>query len=163
LNGIAFLVAGLAAFYLKPDSIQSRALLAFGAIWGLALLLAVDAFTAGWLEPFGLVLESLTPAAVLHLACTFPEPRIRSPPPLVLLSLAGLAVGLVQVWAFWRSYPLLLAVNDAVYLALAAAGVVAMASIAAAAFGARTTPLGRRRARVVLAGAIVAFGLPLLA
>src|SRR5262249_10254474 len=29
--------------------------------------------------------------------------------------------------------------------------------------GARTTPLGRRRARVVLAGAIVAFGLPLLA
>ena len=163
LNGLAFLVAALVAFYLKPESIQSRALLAFGAIWGLALLLAVDAFTAGWLEPLGLVLESLTPAAVLHLACTFPEPRIRSTRPLVLLYLAGLAVGLVQVWAFWRSYPVLLAVNDAVYIALAAAGLVAMASIAAAAFGARTTPLGRRRARVVLAGAIVAFGLPLLA
>jgi len=163
LNGVAFLVAALAAFYLKPESIQSRALLAFGAIWGLTLLLAVDAFTAGWLEPLGLVLESLTPAAVLHLACTFPEPRIRSTRPLVLVYLAGLAVGLVQVWAFWRSYPILLAVNDAVYLALAAAGLVAMASIAAAAFGARTTPLGRRRARVVLAGAIVAFGLPLVA
>src|SRR5262245_7459369 len=163
LNGIAFLIAALAAFYLKPESIQSRALLAFGAIWGLALLLAVDAFTAGWLEPLGLVLESLTPAAVMHLACTFPEPRIRSTRPLVLLYLAGLAVGLVQVWAFWRSYPILLAVDDAVYLALAAAGLVAMGSIAAAAFGARTTPLGRRRARVVLAGAIIAFGLPLLA
>jgi two-component system, NtrC family, sensor histidine kinase HydH len=163
LNGAAFLAAALAAFYLKPESIQSRALLAFGAIWGLALLLAVDAFTAGWLEPLGLVLESLTPAAVLHLACTFPELRIRSTRPLALLYLAGLTVGLVQVWAFWRSYPILLAVNDAVYLALAAAGVVAMGSIAAAAFAARTTPLGRRRARVVLAGAIVAFGLPLLA
>jgi signal transduction histidine kinase len=163
LNGAAFLAAALAAFYLKPESIQSRALLAFGAIWGLALLLAVDAFTAGRLEPLGLVLESLTPAAVLHLACTFPELRIRSTRPLALLYLAGLTVGLVQVWAFWRSYPILLAVNDAVYLALAAAGVVAMGSIAAAAFAARTTPLGRRRARVVLAGAIVAFGLPLLA
>jgi two-component system, NtrC family, sensor histidine kinase HydH len=163
LNGAAFLAAALAAFYLKPESIQSRALLAFGAIWGLALLLAVDAFTAGRLEPLGLVLESLTPAAVLHLACTFPELRIRSTRPLALLYLAGLTVGLVQVWAFWRSYPILLAVNDAVYLALAAAGVVAICSIAAAAFAARTTPLGRRRARVVLAGAIVAFGLPLLA
>src|SRR5262245_32668206 len=161
LNGVAFLVAALAAFYLKPESIQSRALVAFGAIWGLALLLAVDAFTVGRFEPLGLVLESLTPAAVLHLACTFPEPRIRSARPLVVLYFAGLAAGLVQVWAFWRSYAILLAVNDAVYLALAAAGVVALASITAAAFGARTTPLGRRRARVVLAGAIVAFGLPL--
>lgn len=163
LNGTAFLSAALAAFYLKPESIQSRALLAFGAIWGLALLLAVDAFTAGRFEPLGLVLESLTPAAVLHLACTFPQPRIRSTRPLALLYLAGLAAGLVQVWAFWRSYAVLLAVNDAVYLALAAAGVVAMGSIAAAAFGPRTTPLGRRRARVVLAGAILAFGLPLVA
>jgi signal transduction histidine kinase len=161
LNGAAFLAAALAAFYLKPESIQSRALLAFGTIWGLALLLAVDVFTGGWLEPLGLVLESLAPAAVLHLACTFPEPRIRAGRPLAVLYAAGLAAGLIQLVAYWRSYRVLLAVNDAVYLALAGAGVVAMGSIAAAAFGRRVTPLGRRRARVVLAGAIFAFGLPI--
>jgi signal transduction histidine kinase len=160
LNGLAFLAAGLAAFYLKPESLQSRAVLAFGAIWGLALLLAVDAFTAGRLEPLGLVVESLAPAAALHLALTFPEPRVRSARPLAALYGLGLVVGLTQAAAYWRSYPTLIAVNDAVYLALAAAGLVAFASIAAAAVRG-TTPLGRRRARVVLAGAILAFGLPL--
>ena len=151
LNGVAFLAAGLAAFYLKPESLQSRAMLAFGGVWGLALLLAVDAFTAGRLEPLGLVVESLAPAATLHLALTFPEPRIRSARPLAVLYGVGLAIGTLQAAAYWRSYRTLIALNDAVYLALAGAGLVAFACIATAAFGA-ATPLARRRARVVLRG-----------
>lgn len=159
-NGIAFLVSGLAAFYLKPESPQSRALLTFGAIWGLVLLLAVDAFTAGRFGPLGLLLESLAPAATVHLALVFPEPR-RHPrwlPP--VLYGAGLALGAAQLTTYWRAYDTLIAVNDATYLSLAASGLVALAAIAAAAARAPTA-VGRRRARVVLAGTVLAFGLPL--
>jgi len=75
LNGLAFLGIGLAVFYLKPDSRQSRALLAFGVVWGLYLVLDVDLFTAGRLHGLPLVLGALSPAAILHLGLTFPEPR----------------------------------------------------------------------------------------
>lgn len=159
-NGIAFLGSGLAAFYLKPESPQSRALLSFGTIWGLVLLLAVDAFTAGRFGPLGLLLESLAPAATVHLALVFPEPR-RHPrwAPAFLYGI-GLGVGTAQIATYWDAYDTLIAINDATYLSLAASGVVAFAAIAAAAARA-PTPVGRRRARVVLAGTVLAFGLPL--
>ena len=59
LNGLAFLAVGLAVFYLKPESRQSRALLAFGVVWGLYLLLDLDLFTAGRFGALALVLEAL--------------------------------------------------------------------------------------------------------
>jgi len=159
-NGIAFLASGLAAFYLRPESVQARGLLAFTTVWGLVLLLAVDAFTAGRLGPLGLVFESLAPAATLHLALSFPEPR---PYPwwwLASLYGLGLVLGAAQVGSYWSAYRVLIALNDGMYLALAVTGLVALTAIALAARNART-PLGRRRARVVLAGSILAFGLPL--
>src|SRR5262245_10895706 len=162
INGLAFLLTGFAVFYLKPESPQSRAVLTFGVIWGLTLVLAVDLFTVGRLRYLYFLLEALSPAAILHLSLYFPEPRLKRKGPLVALYACAFAVGLVQVAAFDRSRALLLAVNDAVYLAIAAAGVAALVSIAAGAFG-RGSPLARRRARVVLAGAITAFGIPLLA
>src|SRR5262245_22963995 len=162
LNGLVFLVTGLAVFYLKPESPQSRALLAFGTIWGLVLLLAVDVLTAGHLQRLYFLLQGLAPATILHLALRFPEVRRRHTALLVAAYGLGLVAGTVQVWAFWHDVPLLVAVDDAVYLAMAAAGMVATAAIARGAFGA-ASPLARRRARVVLAGAIAAFGIPLLA
>jgi signal transduction histidine kinase len=160
LNGLAFLLTGLAVFWLNPDSKQSRAVLAFGWVWGLTLLLAVDLFTAGRLQDLYFSFEAAAPAAALHIALRFPEGE-RGGRLITGAYAIAVVVGLVQVWAFHHSYPLLIAVNDAVYLALAAAGVLSMTHIARAAFGRRATPLARRRARVVLAGAIVAFGLPL--
>src|SRR5262249_9868009 len=156
LNGLAFLLTGLAVFWLNPDSKQSRAVFAFGCVWGLTLLLAVDLFTAGRLQDLYFLFEAAAPAAALHVALRFPEGD-RGGRLIAAAYAIAVAVGAVQVWAFHRSYPLLIAVNDAVYLALAAAGVLSMAHIARAAFGRRATPLARRRARVVLAGAIVAF------
>ncbi|MFQ5457887.1 MAG: hypothetical protein ACE5FC_05480, partial [Myxococcota bacterium] len=64
LNGLAFLLTGLAVFYLKPDTRQSHALLAFGATWGLTLILAVDLFTAGRLQAIYFLVEALSPAAI---------------------------------------------------------------------------------------------------
>ena len=165
LNGLAFLAIGLAVFYLKPESGQSQALLAFGGIWGLTLILAVDLFTTGRFQAIYFLLEALSPAAILHLGLAFPEvrrPLRNSNRPLWLIYGLALIVGLTQSYFYRRSYPALLAVNNAVYLAIAGAGVVALTSIILGAFRA-DSPLTRRRARVVLAGAIMAFLIPLLA
>ena len=164
LNGLAFLAVGLAVFYLKPESRQSRALLAFGVVWGLYLLLDLDLFTAGRFGALALVLEALAPAAILHLALTVPEPRppfTRSGRPLVWLYAPGLAAGLAQLWMFRRAYAGLLFLNEAVFLAIAAASLAGMVSVAVATVRGGT-PLARRRARVVLTGAIVAFLAPVL-
>ena len=164
LNGVAFLAVGLAVFYLKPESRQSRALLAFGVVWGLYLLLDLDLFTADRFHGLALLLEGLAPAAILHLALTVPEPRPpvrRSGRPLGWLYAVGFAVGMAQLWLFRRWYEGLYVLNAIVFLAIAAASLAGMASVAVAAFRGRT-PLARRRARVVLTGAVVAFLVPVL-
>lgn len=162
LNGLVFLVTGLAVFYLKPDSRQCRAVLAFGVCWGLTLLMAADFVVAGWVGRGYFALQALALASIVHLALVFPEPRVASGRPLAVLYLAAGALGLVQQRLWAEGAPSLIAVDDAVYLAIAAAGVAAMTSIAMAAVRGHT-PLARRRARVVLAGAIAAFGLPMVA
>ena len=165
LNGLAFLAVGLAVFYLKPDSRQSRALLAFGVVWGLYLVLDVDLFTAGRLHGLPLVLGALSPAAILHLGLTFPEPRApvkQSSRPLVMVYAAGLVAGLAEVWMFHRWYAGLLVLDNALYLTLAGVSLLAMGWLAVGTFRGES-PLARRRARVVLAGAITAFAIPVLA
>lgn len=162
LNGLAFLVVGLAVFWLKPESPQSRAMLAFGTVWGLTLVLAVDVFGGGRFESLYFVLQGVAPATILHLALVFPENRLRSARVLLPAYAAGLAAGGVEAWAFRHSWTALLALDNATYLALAAATIFALASIARAVFRA-ATPLARRRARVVLAGAVVAFLIPVVA
>jgi two-component system, NtrC family, sensor histidine kinase HydH len=160
VNGLVFVLTGLAVFYLKPESAQSRAVLPFGVLWGLALLiLAVDLWTAGRLQYLYVLLEPVVPVAVLHLARRFPEVRGSGRRTLGWLYGLGLLVGAVQVWAFWHAFPLLVAVGNVVNLSIGASGIVAIGSIAVAAFGRRATPLARRRARIVLAGAVAAFGI----
>ncbi|TMA37747.1 MAG: GAF domain-containing protein [Deltaproteobacteria bacterium] len=164
LNGFAFLAVGLAVFYLKPESRQSRALLAFGVVWGLYLLLDLDLFTAGRFGGLAFLLEALAPAAILHLALTVPEPRpplTRSGWPLVWLYAVSVAAGLAQLWLFGHAYRALLFLNTVVFLAIAGTSLVGMASLALAAAHGRT-PLARRRARVVLTGTIVAFLVPVI-
>lgn len=164
-NGLSLLVAGLAVFYLKPDAAQSRALLAFGLIWGLWLLLSIDLFTAGRLQWLYFFLEAMAPAAVLHFVLEFPAlrwPLTASRAWLVPLYLAALAVGAAQTHWFAASYRDLLWLNNLVYLAVAVVGLFALGVIARdAVWGA--TAIARRRARVVSAGAIAAFLLPQLA
>ena len=165
LNGLVFLAAGLAVFYLKPESPQSRALLAFGVVFGLLLVLCTDLFTAGRLDPLYFVVQGLCPAALVHLALTFPEvrwPLRTSTRPLAWLYAAGLAAGLAEIALYRHAIPALLAVDEAVWLAAAAAGALAMLSVARSALRGET-PLARRRARVVLAGAGLAFLVPLAA
>jgi len=160
-TGLAFLLTGLAVFYLKPELPQSRAVLAFGLVWGTTLLLAVDLFTTGWLDRLYFVFEALSVAAGVHLALCFPENRLRRPGVLAVGYGAALAVGIGQSWAFVHAPERLLPLNDAVYLALAASCLCVLVTVAAGAFGGGT-PLVRRRARIVLAGWLVAFVVPLV-
>ena len=165
LNGLVFLAAGLAVFYLRPDSRQSRALLAFGTVWGLMLVLCADLFTTSRLDVLAFAFQGMCPAAILHFGLTFPEPRppvLRSARPLLVLYGGGLATGLIERLALWDRPHALLLVDNGVWLAIAVAGGIAMSTVALGALGART-PVGRRRARVVLAGIITAFLIPLLA
>lgn len=164
-NGLAFLIAGLAVFYLKPDSRQSRALLAFGSIWGLMLTLCLDLFTAGRLDAVYFIAEALCPAAVLHFALTFPEPRPpvkRSGRILWIPYAIGLLVGCALVWLYHRDHAALLELDNGVWLAIIATGLLAMATTSLSAIQS-THPLARRRARVVLSGGVFAFALPMLA
>ena len=163
LNGLAFLVTGLAVFWLKPESRQSHALLAFGVIWGLTLVLAVDVLCSGRLERVYFMLQALSPAAILHLGLTFPEPRFpvkRSAGFLAGIYGVGLLAGFAQNRLLYRSYEGYLPLDNAVYLALAATGAIAIGSMAISVFRAHS-PLARRRARVVLAGSLAAFLIPL--
>jgi signal transduction histidine kinase len=160
-TGLVFLLTGLAVFYLKPELPQSRAVLAFGLVWGATLLLAIDLFTTGWLDRLYFVCEALSVAAGVHLALRFPEDRLRRPALLALGYAAALAVGLVQSWAFAHARALLLPLNDAVYLGLGASCLCVLVTVAMGAFG-RGAPLVRRRARIVLAGWLIAFVVPLV-
>src|SRR6185436_4444752 len=72
------------------------------------------------------------------------------------------AIGLVEVIAYRRHVGLLLAVDKGVWLTFAAAGALSMAGIAHDAFRS-ASPIARRRARVVLTGAVLAFLLPMIA
>lgn len=164
-NGLVFLATGLAVFWLRPESRQGRAVLAFGIAWGLMLALCLDLFTAGRLAFAYLVVQGLCPAALVHLALTFPEvrrPVRRSVVPIAAAYGVGAAVGVGEAILYQHDVARQLVLDEVVWLAVAATGVLSMLSIAVGAVRG-STPLVRRRARVVLAGSLIAFLVPLVA
>jgi len=164
-NGVIFLLTGLAVFYLRPESPQGRSVLAFGTIWGTMIVAAVALFTAGAASRWYFLLEALCPVAILHLTSTFPSvhgtARSRRAVLVPLYALAA-AVGVAEVVAFRRSPSTVLALSKATWMATLVAGALSMVTTAASAWG-DALPIARRRARVVLAGTIAAFLVPLVA
>lgn len=164
LAGLAFFGTALAVFHFRPRLPAARASLALGATLGTAMLLALDLFSAFWLERFYFVAESLMPAALLHFALCFPEEKdlVRRWPSLrwlVYLPFVPLAVA--QNLALRSDPALHLRLNDWAYTATAGAGFVVFASLLHA-FGAARSPLARQQAKVVLAGVAAAAFLPSL-
>src|SRR5262249_56795523 len=99
---------------------------------GLMQLLALDLFSAAWLQRLYFVIESLVPAVLLHFALCFPEEKavVRRHPALKWGVYAACApFALLQNWFLTRDPERHLLVNDWVYVAAAVAGVVAMAAL----------------------------------
>lgn len=164
-NGVVFLLTGLAVFFLRPESPQGRAVLAFGTTWGTMIVAAVALFTAGDASRWYFLAEALCPVAILHLTSTFPSlhgTAARRWAVLAPLYLAAAGVGLVEVLSFHRSPSTVLALSKATWIATLAAGAISIATTATSAWR-DALPIARRRARVVLAGTITAFLVPLVA
>ncbi len=164
LEGVVLLLTALVIFFFRPGDPAARGGVALAVVSGLMPLLAVDLFSAAWLQRIYFVVESLVPAALLHFAATFPEPGpvLRRRPWLVWALYAACVPFATLQNAFLDTDPERhLAVNDWVYTSAAAAGVVSMLVLARR-FATARTALARQQLKVVLAGLAAAVLVPAL-
>lgn len=164
LAGLAFFGTALVVFYFRPHLPAAHASLALGAALGGAMVLALDLFSAFWLERLYFVAESMMPAALLHFALCFPEEKgivQRQPALRWLVYVPFVPLAVAQNVALRTDPALHLRLNDWAYAATAGAGLVAFASLLHS-FVAARSPLARQQAKVVLAGVTAAAFLPSL-
>lgn len=163
-DGIAFLLCGLVVFYFKPDHPAARAALAVGLAIGLDLVLALDLFSAGWLQRLCFFTESMMPGALLHFALCFPEPKriTQARPGLVAAAyVPSLVLAALQQWYVASDPVMHLRVNDWVYDATAVAGLLSVASLVHTFVSSRSV-LARQQAKIVMAGVTFAALVPSL-
>jgi len=164
LEGAALLVTAAVIFLFGPRDPGARAGVALGTVAGLLQILALDLFSAAWLQRLYFVVESMVPAVLLHFALCFPErkPIVRRHPWLTWGVYAACApFAILQNWLLTRDPERHLAVNDWVYVTSAVAGVVAMAALVHGLVTARSG-LARQQLKVVLAGMAAAVFVPAL-
>lgn len=164
IAGLAFFATALVVFHFRPALPAARASLALGAALGGAMVLALDLFSAFWLERLYFVAESLMPAALLHFALCFPEEKtvVRRHPALRwLVYLPFVPLAMAQNLALRTDPALHLRLNDWAYTATSGAGILTFASLLHS-FAAARSPLARQQAKVVLAGVTAAAFLPSL-
>src|SRR5262245_2009047 len=164
LEGAALLVTAAVIFLFRPRDPGARAGVALGTVAGLFTVLALDLFSAAWLERLYFVVESLVPAVLLHFALCFPEEKavVRRHPWLQWVLYAACApFAILQNWFLARDPERHLAVNDWVYVTAAVAGVVSMAALVHGLVTARGA-LARQRLKIVLAGMAAAVFVPAL-
>jgi signal transduction histidine kinase len=164
LEGMALLVTALVIFLFGPRDPGARAGVALGTVAGLLPVLALDLFSAAWLQRLYFVVESVVPAVLLHFALCFPEKKavVRRHPALTWGVYAACApFAILQNWFLTRDPERHLLVNDWVYVAAAVAGVVAMAALVHGLVTARSA-LARQQLKIVLAGMAAAVFVPAL-
>jgi signal transduction histidine kinase len=163
VDGLAFLAAALLVFYFRPTLPAARAGLALSLL-GLTLVLALDLFSAFWLERLYFCCESLTPGALLHFALCFPEEKrvVRRHPWLkVAVYVPLVPLALLQNLFLTTDPERHLMVNDWVYTAIAATGLLSAAALVHAYLTSRS-PLARQQTKVVMAGGMAAALVPAL-
>ena len=164
LEGMALLVTAVVIFLFRPRDPGARAGVALGTVAGLLQILALDLFSAAWLQRLYFVVESLVPAVLLHFALCFPEEKavVRRHRWLKWAAYAACApFAILQNWFLTRDPERHLLVNDWVYVTAALAGVVSMAALVHGLVTARSA-LARQQLKIVLAGMAAAVFVPAL-
>ena len=164
VSGIAYLLIGAIVFVVKPDTRPSWTFQLFCFFLGVYAVTAFDIQSTHWgfARLYFLVLAFVPPAAI-HLSLVFPErtkfferyPRAEIVPYVISAALITALEMLYPRPPFLIPYRLILG-----YLFLSA---LAIAGSSLYAFFRSASPLARQRAKVVLAGAAVAFPVPALA
>jgi signal transduction histidine kinase len=160
-GGLALLLAGLWAWWRGRPAAASHALLAACAAAGVALLTRFDGVAPAWLAAVRELALAMLPAALWHLALTFPIDRLRGRRSAVLLLLYLPCLALALVSLLGAADPSMHEILRGLGAAASAAGGIALAAVLAA--GALRAPaaLLRRRCLLALLGAFGA-GLPAL-
>ena len=158
LNGITLLTAGLVVFYLKPQHPAARAFLVLTGVLGGVLILAIDTLGSSWVPALYFTFESLLPAALLQFALSFPDerPRLRRHPSLRWwIYLAFTPLVFLQIGYFYSDPENHLLINDLVYGAVAATGLLVIASLIHT-YASSTNAVARQQVLVVLLGMALA-------
>ncbi|MBY0278525.1 GAF domain-containing protein [Candidatus Binatia bacterium] len=164
LEGMVLLATALVIEVFRPGDVAARAGAMLSGSAGLMLVLALDLFSAGWVQRVYFLVESLVPATLFDFGMSFPEPRrfVRARPWLrPLLYAAFLALGVAQNVLLDRDPEAHLVANDLVYGLAALAGLLAVVSLVATLVRSRN-PLARQQVQVVLAGVVLAALIPAL-
>ncbi|MFQ5667566.1 MAG: hypothetical protein ACE5I7_14235 [Candidatus Binatia bacterium] len=140
---------GIVVYLLRPDAPGARGMLSAAGTWGLYFATAADIFGPAWFRPLCLLLQAVSPVALLHLALTFPvERRIlqRHRRLLPSLYLAALLIGLVDNLIFARWFTGMLVLNRLHGFASGLAGLVLIGLLAQSFFvPPRRRPASARR------------------
>jgi len=164
LEGVALLATAIVVFLFKPQEPAARGGVALGLTSGLMQLLALDLFSGAWLQRIYFCAESMVPAALLHFALSFPEPKavVRRYPWLIAgLYAACIPFAVLQNLFLTTNAVRHLAVNSWVYAADGLAGVASMALLMHG-FATARTSLARQQAKVVLIGMVAVIFVPAL-
>jgi signal transduction histidine kinase len=157
LNGLVFLIAGLAPFVLRPDSGAARGFLGGGLAIGFFLFTAMDLYGPATFFRLHVLAESMLPPAMLHFALLFPE-RHRFARYGWLAWVLGLAIAVAyQLFLYVPARYSAVLNTNMLYLA-AVATFFCWNAVASYVRGA--SQLVRQRVRVVVVGAIFGFALP---
>ena len=157
LTGLGFIV-----FYLRPDASGARAMLAAAGTWGLYLVTSADIFGPSWFRPLCLILQAVGPVTLVHLALTFPVERAalrRRSRFLAALYGVGLVIGIVDNLAFYRAFPVVLAIDRFNSVALVCGGMLLIALLAES-WVRPPSAAARQRTKIAALGGVAGFVIP---
>ena len=164
VSGLALLFIGCMVFLVKPDTGPSWSFLLFCFFLGAYAITAFDIQSTHWgFARLYFFVLAFVPAAAIHLSLVFPERSrlVDRHPTIALVSYLLSAVLITPLEIFYPRQPFMIPYQ--MILAYLFIGALAIAGSSLLSYFRRTSALARQRAKVVLAGATLAFPLPALA
>jgi signal transduction histidine kinase len=163
-GAICWLTA-IGILYLRGEGADARGVAIMLYLVGLTLVLAVDLIGTSRFGRSLALAEAVTSVAILHFVAVFPRPRLSRRTASVCLAIAyaaAIVAGAYGAAHFYTDPEFSRRFNDAAYLAIAGALLVALAALAHSVATERSS-VHRLRAAIVFAGAVTACVVPAVA